>query len=59
MLLPLDEEQLEDYVLANAPEYVSAMRETDMAIERGEPGIPLAEVIAEFEAQHGPLTGQG
>jgi prevent-host-death family protein len=59
VLLPLNEDQLEDYVLANAPDYVGSMRETDEAIERGEPGIPLAEVIAEFEAEHGPLASEG
>lgn len=55
VLLPLDAEQLEDYILANAPEYVASMRETDEAIERGEPGVPLADAIAEFESEHGPL----
>jgi prevent-host-death family protein len=55
VLLPLDAEQLEDYILANAPEYVASMREADAAIERGEPGEPLADAIAEFESEHGPL----
>lgn len=55
VLLPLDPEQLEDYVLANAPEYVASMRTADQAIENGERGVPLADAIAEFEAEHGPL----
>lgn len=59
VLLPLDAEELEDYVLANAPEYVASMRETDESIEEGESGVPLAEVIAEFEAEHGPLHDAG
>jgi prevent-host-death family protein len=57
VLLPLDAEQLEDYILANAPEYVASMREADEAIEQGEPGVPLADAVAEFEAEHGPLDG--
>ncbi len=57
VLLPLDADELEDYVLANAPEYVASMREADKAIEQGEPGVPLADTIAEFEAEHGPLDG--
>jgi prevent-host-death family protein len=59
VLMPLDAEQLEDYVLANAPEYVASMRTTDEAIEQGGPGIPLGDAIAEFEAEHGPLDGAG
>ena len=55
VLLPLDAEQLEDYILANAPEYVASMSTADEAIEQDEPGIPLTEAIAEFEAEHGPL----
>lgn len=55
VLLPLDAEQLEDFVLANAPEYVASMRAADEAIEQGEPGVALADAIAEFEAEHGPL----
>ncbi len=55
VLLPLDAEQLEDYVLANAPEYVASMHATDEAIEQGKPGVSLADAIAEFEAEHGPL----
>jgi prevent-host-death family protein len=59
VLLPLDTDELEDYILANAPEYVASMREADEAIEQGKPGVPLADVIAEFEAEHGPLDGTG
>lgn len=51
-------EQLEDFVLANAPEHVASMRATDEAIERGQPGIALADAIAEFEAEHGPLDNE-
>ncbi len=55
VLLPLDTEQLEDFVLANAPEYVASMSDADEAIERGEPGVALADAIAEFESEHGPF----
>lgn len=58
VLLPLDAEQLEDFVLANAPEYVASMRAADEAIEQGEPGVALADAIAEFEAEHGPLDNE-
>jgi prevent-host-death family protein len=55
VLLPLDADELEDYVLANAPEYVASMRRADEAIEQGESDLPLADAIAEFESEHGPL----
>ena len=58
VLLPLDAEQLEDYVLANAPEYVASMHAADEAVERGDPGVALADAIAEFEAEHGPLDNE-
>jgi prevent-host-death family protein len=59
VLMPLDAEQLEDYVLANAPEYVASMLAADEAVERGDPGVPLADAIAEFEAEHGSLDSPG
>jgi phage baseplate assembly protein W len=31
----------------------------DEAIGRGEPGVPLSHVIAEFEAEHGSLNDEG
>jgi prevent-host-death family protein len=58
VLLPLDAEQLGDYVLANTPEYVASMRSADEAIERGKLGVALADAIAEFEAEHGPLDDE-
>jgi len=30
------------------------MRDADKAIKQGEPGVPLADAIAEYEAEHGP-----
>ena len=38
---------------------VIASSEADKAIEQGEPGVPLADAIAEFEAEHGPLEDTG
>ncbi len=38
-----------DDVLASAPEFVQAMREADEAIERGDLGRPLDEVLAELD----------
>jgi prevent-host-death family protein len=59
VLLPVDTVELEDHVLANAPEYVASLTAADKAIARGEPGVPLADVLAEFEAEHGPLNDEG
>ncbi|MGH9066252.1 MAG: type II toxin-antitoxin system Phd/YefM family antitoxin [Acidimicrobiales bacterium] len=42
-VVPVDEEELLDWVLANAPEYVRSMAETDAAIAQGERGIPLED----------------
>lgn len=50
-LVAVDADQLEDFILANAPEYVRSMRAADEAIARGEPGIPLADAIAELDAE--------
>jgi prevent-host-death family protein len=45
-VVPIDQEALEDWVLANGPEFVAGMAEADAAITRGERGKPLAEVLA-------------
>jgi prevent-host-death family protein len=50
VLMPIDEDDLLDYVLANAPEYVADMRKADEAIAAGERGTPLDEALAEIEA---------
>ncbi len=59
VVLALDADELEDYILANAPEYVASMAAADEAIERGEPGVGLADVMAEFEIEHSALDGEG
>lgn len=51
-VVPVDPAELEDFILANAPEYVQSLRDSDGAIQRGERGIPLADVIAELDAEH-------
>ena len=51
VLLPVNEDDFYDYVLAQAPEYVHDMREADAAIERGELGKPLDDVLAELDAE--------
>jgi len=48
-LVPIDNEALEDWILANAPEYVADMRRADEEIARGERGVPLEQAIAELE----------
>ncbi len=51
VLMPIDENDFYDYVLAHAPEYVRDMREADVAIDRGERGRPLDEVLVELDAE--------
>lgn len=57
VLLPLDEEEFSDDVLAHAPEYVRDMRAADEAIARGERGTPLDEAFALLDAEQ-PGDGQ-
>ncbi len=49
VLSPIDDDALEDHILANAPEFVASMTEAD---EDGRAGRtrPLADVVAELEA---------
>jgi prevent-host-death family protein len=49
VVMPIDEEQLLDYVLANAPEYVRDMREAEREIAAGVRGIPLDDALAELD----------
>lgn len=48
-VVPVDEEELLDYVLANAPEYVADMRSADDAIAAGEHGRPMEEIFADLD----------
>lgn len=47
-VVPIDEEELLDYVLASAPEYVADMRTADSAIAAGERGRPMDDVFADL-----------
>lgn len=51
VLHPLDEDALEDFVLANAPEFVEDMRRADREIARGKRGLPLEQVLAALEGE--------
>lgn len=44
-LVPVDESELEDWVLANTPGFVRAMSEADREIAAGKEGKPLDEVL--------------
>ena len=50
LLAPIDEEELLDHVLANAPEYVRSMRKAEAEVARGERGRRLEDVLSDFEA---------
>ncbi len=51
VLSAIDAEGFYDYVLAHAPEFVRGRQEADDAIARGELGVPLADVLAELDAE--------
>jgi PHD/YefM family antitoxin component YafN of YafNO toxin-antitoxin module len=50
VIYPFDEEDLEDYVLANAPEYVARRKQADRDIAEGKT-FSLAEGLARLEAE--------
>jgi len=52
VLSPIDEDALEDFILANAPEYVASMAEADEDGRRGR-ARPLADVVAELDGTDG------
>jgi PHD/YefM family antitoxin component YafN of YafNO toxin-antitoxin module len=47
VIYPFDEEDLEDYVLANAPEFVARRAQADRDIAEGKT-IPLEELLKRF-----------
>jgi prevent-host-death family protein len=49
-VVPIREDALEDWVLANAPEFVQSRRQADEEIAAGVHGQPLDEVLAELES---------
>lgn len=48
-VVPIDQEALEDWVLANAPEFVANMAEADEEIAAGVRGKSLGQVLAELD----------
>ena len=58
-VLPVDSEQFEEFVLANAPEFVAGMASADAELRAGET-ISLAELKRQLasEDSHTPGTGR-
>jgi prevent-host-death family protein len=52
-VVPIDEGALEDWVLANAPEFVTSMAAADAELAAGEQGRPLDDVLADLETEGG------
>lgn len=48
-VVPIDQEALEDWVLANGPEFVANMAEADEEIAGGVRGKPLRQVLDELD----------
>lgn len=48
VLMPIDAERFEDYVLAGAPDFVRATKDADVALRKGKT-VPLADVLGELE----------
>lgn len=51
LILPIDEDEFYDYVLAHAPEYVRGMREAEAELARGQRGMLLDDVLADLDEQ--------
>ena len=49
VLSPIDEDALEDFILANAPAYVASMAEAEEDAREGRTRL-LADVVAELDA---------
>ena len=47
--MPVAEDELYDFVLERAPEYVAGRRAADEEVGRGELGRPLDEILAELD----------
>ena len=49
-VVPIDQDALEDWVLANAPEFVADMATADAEIAQGRRGKQLADLVRELDA---------
>lgn len=58
ILMPIDSEAFEDYVLANAPEFVASREEAEQDLREGRTR-PAEEVFAEIKAEEDATRGQG
>lgn len=58
-LVPVDESELEDWVLANAPGFVGAMNDADREIAAGKKGKSLDEVLTDIEKKGRPKIKRG
>jgi prevent-host-death family protein len=47
VIYPFDEEDLEDYILANAPEFITRRKQADRDIAEGR-AIPLEDLLERF-----------
>jgi prevent-host-death family protein len=52
-LVAVDENELEDWILDNAPEFVRTMRSADREIAAGKKGRPLDEALSAIEVEEG------
>jgi len=48
VISPIDQDDLYDWVLANAPEFVADMKVADDALVAGEQGTPLEDLVEQF-----------
>lgn len=48
-IVPIDQEALEEWVLANAPEFVANMAEAEAEIAAGRKGVPFEEAFAALD----------
>ena len=55
VIYPFDEEDLEDYILVNAPEYVKRLEQADRDIAEGKT-FSLAEGLSRLEAERATAT---
>ena len=57
LIVPLDSNEFEDFILANAPEFVQGMQEADRELAAGLTR-PLDDVLAEIEADEAAQSGR-